>query len=144
MNSKSQRKKQRRLERHQKNIQKGETQKQESWESGRLIKPQMSTYNSQWPEETCREFGERLVSRIKEYKQRVASGEFDDFELPSTPGVKYTRPELFVLKFRLYKRKAIDYILHYNQNIPKTPDYYYIKQALEIYWDTPEELYTKL
>ena len=45
-----------------------------------------------------------------------------------------------IFKFRLYRIKIRDFILHYNPNIPKTQEYNYLKLLIETYWDTPENL----
>ena len=43
-------------------------------------------------------------------------------------------------KFRMYRMKIRDFILHYNPDIPKTNAYEYLKSAIEAYWDRPEKL----
>lgn len=135
-------KKKRRQERHNRNIQKQKDQRQASWNSGKLLRPQ--TQRDFWEPGFCKEYGARLVERIKEYKQRVSNGEFDDFEIPTKPGIRYTREELFVFKFRLYKKKIISYILHCSPDMPKDENYWYLKRALETYWDEPDKMYTIL
>ena len=48
--------------------------------------------------------------------------------------------DLFVMRFRLYRMKIRDFILHWNPETPKTEAYLFLKGAIETYWDNPETL----
>lgn len=114
-------KQQRRLARHLRNVAKDQQHKKEAWESGKLIKPNHN--NNAYDKEYSDELGRRLVERIKNAKE-LSQGD----------------NEFFISKFRLYKKKCIEYILHYDMNYPPTEDYNKIKLLLETYWDDRNNL----
>lgn len=114
-------KQERRLQRHLRNVAKDTTHKEEAWEAGKLIKPNHN--GSSYPPEYCKELGRRLVERLRAHRNNCGGDN-----------------NLFIQKFRLYKKKCIEYILHYPENLEKSEDYYKIKNALETYWDNIEEL----
>lgn len=115
------RKQERRLQRHLRNKAKDETYKKEAWEAGKLIKPNHNgnSYDVGYSEE----LGKRLISRLCSCKELAAGDN-----------------EMFIRKFRLYKKKCIEYILHFDISQPKTIEYQKIKTLLEVYWDSPEHL----
>lgn len=115
------RKQERRLQRHLRNKEKDIKHKEEAWESGKLIKPNHN--GKAYPINYSLELGKRLVERIKQKKQECAGDN-----------------EQFIQKFRLYKKKCIEFILHYPQNTTKCENYWKIKTMLETYWDNPENL----
>jgi hypothetical protein len=119
-------KKERREKRHQRNIQKEKTHKEEAWKAGKLIEENHNgeSYSPQY----AFELGERLASRIRDIRKACEG-------LSSSEAL-----ELCLLKFRLYRQKIRDYILHFPQDIEKTEDYEYLKDLLETYWDTPSKL----
>lgn len=114
------RKQERRKARHERNVLKDQTHKREAWEAGKLIKPNHN--NKAYPWEYSLELGQRLLERLRNYKTIVTSN------------------EEFVSKFRLYKKKCIEYILHYDHSRGLTDDYQKIKLLLETYWDDIDNL----
>lgn len=142
--SSSKRKKERRLIRHLRNVKKDTDHKKEAWESGKFI---LENHNGgPFSPDYCLEFGKRLVDRITEGKTYVLSTLGED--LPEgmiwdnmTDKEKHDNlNERFVRKFRLYRIKSIEFLLHYNPDLPKNGDYNFIKHALEVYWDERENL----
>lgn len=109
------RKQERRKQRHLRNVAKDLNHKKEAWEAGKLIKPNHN--NKPYPIEYSQELGKRLLERLRNYKAIV------------------TTNEEFVSKFRLYKKKCIEYILHYDHQQAISEDYTKIKTLLETYWD---------
>lgn len=109
--SSSKRKKERRKERHERNIKDDITHKAQAWESGRLIEENhnQGPYSETYTAELC----ERLVQYVQE--------EFDKGN--------------GVVGFRKYKMKIQDLILHWNSLVPKGPGYNWLKTLLEVYWD---------
>lgn len=122
-------KKLRRKARYEKNLKKDITHKKEAWENGKLIEPNHN--NGPYPEEYCIELGKRLVNIINQYRTQAQDSNED-------------QASYFIQRFRLYRVKFRDFILHYNPDLEKTPEYEFIKRALELYWDEPENLYMKL
>ena len=114
------RKQERRLQRHLRNKAKDIKHKEEAWEAGKLIKPNHN--GKAYPLEYSLELGRRLVERISQHRQNCNGDN-----------------ELFKQKFRLYRKKCIEFILHYSQG-DKCENYRKIKTALETYWDNPENL----
>jgi hypothetical protein len=129
--SSSERKKQRREQRYLRNKKKEEDYKKEAWESGKLIeenhnnKPYSPLYTS--------ELGTRLYNILKdiEFKAR----DFTDVE---------KRRDYVVYRFRAYRKKIQDYILHYDPGTPKTEAYETLKYMLECYWDCPDKLWEEI
>ena len=105
----------RRKERHIRNVNKDIQHKKEAWESGKLIKPNHN--NKSYSPEYSTELGKRLIERLQDSKRNSMSN------------------EEFVNKFRLYKKKCIEYILHYDHSQGLSDDYNKIKLLLETYWD---------
>ncbi len=119
-------KKERRHQRYLKNVQKEKDHKKEAWERGKLIEENHNG-ESYSPEYTV-ELEERL--------RTIISG-----ILPQTAGMdSESSAEFILLKFRLYRQKIRDYILHYPRSLPKSETYEYLKRAIETYWDTPDKL----
>jgi len=142
--SSSIRKKERRLARHLRNIKKEQDHKKEAWEAGKLIKPNHN--GGPYPSDYCIELGKRLVERIKNFKESIIQNPQEDLQ----DGVDWNNltaeeqhtilNDRFVKKFRLYKLKSIEFILHFSPDIQKTADYDYIKFALETYWDNQDKM----
>lgn len=112
-------KKERRQERHKKNIEKEIKYKQEAWSAGKIIEPNHN--GGSYPGDYSIEVGKRLKSKIY-------------------PGSRNFTAEEYISKFRLWKMKIQDFILHYSPEIPKSSEYLYLKHLLETYWDEPENL----
>ena len=132
----SKRKKERRRMRYLRNVRKEVEYKKEAWENGKLIEenhnqgPYSAGYSI--------ELGNRLMDIIQNYKKQCLEST-EPFLDPKT-GVQLSKEEVMVRKFRLYRMKIRDFILHYNPDIPKTEAYEYLKQGIETYWDNPENL----
>lgn len=114
-------KQERRLQRHLKNKEKDTNHKKEAWESGKLIKPNHN--GGDYPLDTSLEIGERLVIKLREKKQECNGSN-----------------ELFIQKFRMYRKKCIEFILHYPSHFTRVENYKKIKLLLETYWDNPDNL----
>src|SRR5574344_1407771 len=112
----SNRKKERRLDRHNRNIINEANHKKEAWDNGKLIEENhnQGPYTSDY----TRKLSSRLVQYINDEKNRAINSGSD-----------------FVMGFRKYKIKIQDLILHWNNEVPKTKDYEYLKRLLEVYWD---------
>lgn len=117
--SSSNRKKERRDLRHNRNIMKEIKHKEEAWNNGKLIEENHNDgpYTEQYTFELCN----RLIQRLRE--NRIKALESDN------PG------ETFLISFRQYKMKIQDLILHWNDNVLKLGEYSYLKNLLETYWD---------
>lgn len=123
--SSSKRKKERRRMRYERNVRKEIEYKKQAWESGKLIEENHNGGPYSGPYSV--ELGERLYNIIQRYRNQCLE--------PDGGGNDW-----FVMKFRLYRMKIRDFILHYNPDIPKTNAYLYLKSAIETYWDNPEKL----
>ena len=123
--SSSKRKKERRRMRYERNVRKEIEYKKQAWESGKLIEENHNGGPYSGPYSV--ELGERLYNIIQRYRNQCLEqdGGGNDW---------------FVMRFRLYRMKIRDFILHYNPDIPKTSAYLYLKSARETYWETPEKL----
>lgn len=127
----SKRKKERRRMRYLRNVRKEVEYKKEAWENGKLIEenhnqgPYSAGYSI--------ELGERLMKIIQGYKEMCLQ---PNPETGEGPGGN----ELMIKKFRMYRMKIRDFILHYNPDIPKTEAYEYLKNGIETYWDNPDNL----
>lgn len=124
--SSSKRKKERRRLRYERNVRKEQEYKKQAWESGKkLIEENHNGGPYSGPYSV--ELGERLFNIIQNYRTKCLE--------PDGGG-----NDMFIMRFRLYRMKIRDFILHYNPDIPKTPAYNYLKSAIETYWDCPENL----
>lgn len=127
----SKRKKERRRMRYLRNVRKEVEYKKEAWENGKLIEenhnqgPYSANYSI--------ELGDRLMKIIQGYKEMCLK---PNLETGEGPGGN----ELMIKKFRMYRMKIRDFIIHYNPGIPKTEAYEYLKNGIETYWDNPERL----
>lgn len=124
--SSSKRKKERRRMRYERNVRKEQEYKKTMWETGqKLIEENHNGGPYSGPYSI--ELGERLYNIIQKYRTQCLE--------PDGGG-----NEKFVMRFRLYRKKIRDFILHYNPDVPKTPAYQYLKSAIETYWDCPDKL----
>lgn len=123
--SSSKRKKERRRMRYERNVRKEIEYKKQAWESGKLIEENHNGGPYSGPYSI--ELGDRLYNIIQRYRSQCLE--------PDGGG-----NDMFVLRFRLYRMKIRDFILHWNPDTPKTPAYLYLKSAIETYWDCPEKL----
>ena len=124
--SSSKRKKERRRMRYERNVRKEQEYKKMMWETGqKLIEENHNGGPYSGPYSI--ELGERLYNIIQKYRAQC---------LEQDGGGN----EKFVMRFRLYRMKIRDFILHYNPDVPKTPAYQYLKSAIETYWDCPDKL----
>ena len=117
----SKRKKERRLQRHLRNIQKEIDYKKQAWENGKLIEENhnQGPYSKNYTIELC----DRLVKILR--------------NIVNEPGIDL---DLTIRKFRLYKNKIKDLILHWNPEAEKDKDYNYLKGSLETYWDCKDNM----
>lgn len=125
--SSSKRKKERRRMRYERNVRKEIEYKKAAWEAGKLIEENHNGGPYSGPYSV--ELGERLYNIIQGYKDRCLGN----------PEIE-NKNEHFITKFRLYRMKIRDFILHWSPDTPKTPAYLFLKGAIEVYWDCPENL----
>lgn len=117
--SSSKGKKERRKERHLKNIKKEIEYKKQAWDAGKLIE---ENHNQ---EEYSMDYTVKLSERLLYIlKNKVLSQD-------NSTTIK---------NFRLYKNKIRDLILHWNPRIEKNNIYFYLKGSLEVYWDDTDNL----
>ena len=118
-------KKQRRLERHQRNIQKEKEYKESAWKEGKLIEENHN--NKPYSRVYTEEIGNRLHSIMIDIKSKLINQE--------------DKSNYAIFRFRSYRKKIQDYILLYCPDLEKTKTYEYLKNLLECYWDYPENLW---
>ena len=128
--SSSKRKKERRRLRYLRNVRKEVEYKKEAWDNGKLIEENHN--NGPYSPEYSIELGNRLYNIIQSYKNQV----INDPSLSDNS----QKNDSMLKKFRMYRIKIRDFILHYNPNIPKTEAYEYLKFSIEVYWDMPDKL----
>lgn len=105
-------KKERRKQRHERNIRKEQEYKKEAWDSGKLIEENHN--QGPYSEQYTTDLSKRLLQYL---------GQHDKSD------------EEFIRGFRMYKGKIQDLILHWNPSVPKDHTYYTLKKLLEVYWD---------
>lgn len=126
----SKKKKERRKLRYLRNIRKEVEYKKDAWEKGKLIEENHN--NGPYSPEYSIELGNRLYNIMQSFKEQA----FNSKELLNS----VQKNEFLIIKFRMYRIKIRDFILHYNPIIPKSKEYNYLKLLIEIYWDKPNEL----
>lgn len=121
--SSSKRKKERRQLRYERNVRREQEHKKAAWEAGKLIEENhnQGPYSVQY----CIELADRLVQRVSGFTK--------------APDMD---PERFLVKYRLYKNKIRDLVLYWNPECPESWEYHFLKESLEFYWDTPNQLYS--
>lgn len=134
----------RRKERHEKRKAAGEAYKKKMWEEGKkLIEPEYSA-EGHYPADYSIELGKRLFKIIQDFRDRVTEeGRIED---PRHPGEnKYLEPgERMLYYFSKYRQKIRNFIILYHPDIPETPEFQYLKKAIETYWDEPYNLLSVL
>lgn len=126
----SKKKKERKKLRYLRNIRKEVEYKKDAWEKGKLIEENHN--NGPYSPEYSVELGNRLYNIIQSFKEQT----FNNRELLDSA----QKNEFLLTKFRMYRIKIRDFILHYSPIIPKSEEYSYLKSLLEMYWDKPNEL----
>lgn len=126
----SKKKKERRKLRYLRNIRKEVEYKKDAWEKGKLIEENHN--NGPYSPEYSIELGNRLYNIMQSFKEQA----FNSKELLNS----VQKNEFLIIKFRMYRIKIRDFILHYNPIIPKSKEYNYLKLLIETYWDNPNEL----
>lgn len=128
-------KKDRRKARHERNKQAEIDYKKGAWESGKLIE---ENHNSgPYSKDYTEELSKRLVGRLKTAADLAVNAEETNQFLMQANG---NRNDMFINFFRRYKNKIRDLILHWSPELNRGSEYYYLKQLLEVYWDSPEVL----
>jgi len=132
--SKSKKSKERRLERHNKNIQKEKEHKISAWNNGKLIEenrnqgPYSLTYT--------RALTDRLCLYLNEEKEKANQVERGIIKiLNKTTGLPLSPDEVFIRGFRKYKEKIIDLIIYWSPEVPQDLSYQSLKFLMEVYWD---------
>lgn len=118
--SSSKRKKERKEQRKQRNIQKEIDHKKEAWENGKIIEENHN--DSFYSPEFTLKISSRLIEIFSGLKKNI------------------TTNEEAIFKFRQFKAKVRDTILRWNPNVEYNQDYFYLKNLIETYWDSPETL----
>jgi hypothetical protein len=121
-------KKRRRLERHIRNKNKEIAYKEEAWKKGKLIEENHN--NGPYSLEYSLELGDRLCSIMKDIRSKMEEQE--------------DKETYAIFRFRSYRKKIQDYILHYNPGAPKNETYEFLKRLIETYWDCPKELWKEV
>ena len=125
----NERKKQRRLERHQRNIRKEREYKESAWENGKLIE---ENHNGKpYSQQYTKDLEVRLYNIMTGIRLKLSEHPDD-------------KSGYAIFRFRAYRKKIQDYILLHNPGEPKTEAYEYLKNLLEYYWDNPEDLWKQL
>lgn len=116
-------KKQRRYERHCRNRQRDLQHKEGAWKSGKLIEENHnnSEYSPNYTVELCN----RLVDILGNYLTYCQN---------------INNNNSFLSKFRAYRIKVRDLILHWNSTVSKSNKYNFLKKVIEEYWDNPDDL----
>ena len=122
----------RKNQRHLKNKKQDADYKKEMWIGGKKLIEENHN-NKPYSAEYSIELGSRLLSILKDIY--LKSLEYEDQKLKSD----YT-----LIRFRAYRKKIQDFILHYNPGISKTEDYEILKYLLEVYWDNVKDLWKEL
>ena len=130
----SNRKKERRRMRYERNVRKEIEYKNQAWEEGKLIEENhnQGPYSAQY----TIDLAERLYKYVGQEKEKARQVELGNIvitdkltKLPLNPD------EVFVRGFQKYKMKIQDMILHWNPEVKKNNYYEYLKKILEVYWD---------
>ena len=119
--SSSKAKKERRKMRHLRNIAKEVAYKKQAWENGKLIEEN----HNQCPYSPgyTQELAERLYNILKNIVNEEG-----------------TTKDKIIYRFRQYKMKIRDLILHWSPETEKNQIYNYLKGSLEVYWDDLDNL----
>lgn len=118
-------------EKKKKNRVKDKEYKNEAWRKGKLIEENHN--NKPYSSPYTLELGTRLYNILEDIKRK--SEGYEDPEIKN---------DYVLLRFRMYRKKIQDYILHYNPGEKKTEIYEVLKYFLEVYWDNPENMYQEL
>ena len=121
-------KKRRRLERHIRNKNKEKVYKEEAWENGKLIEENHN--NGPYSPGYTLELGQRLFQIMKDVKEKMAEQE--------------DKETYAIFRFRSYRKKIQDYILHYSPEVPKNEVYESLKRLIETYWDSSSDLWKEV
>ena len=120
-------KKRRRLERHIRNKTKEIEYKAEAWENGKLIEENHN--NQPYSTKYTIELGTRLYNIMKDVNLKMSGFEGED------------KKNYAIFRFRSYRKKIQDYILHYDPGTPKGEIYESLKRLIECYWDSSDDLW---
>ena len=111
----SDKKKERRKQRHDKHVKEELTYKQEAWEAGKLI---MENHNQN-------QFSPTFTSKLTDRLYSYILGERNSCK----------SAEDFVVGFRKYKAAIQELLIYWNPTCNKGSEYNYLKRLLEVYWD---------
>lgn len=119
--SSSKRKKERRHQRYLRNVQKEIDYKREAWANGKLIEENHNNgpYSANYTKE--------LAKRLRVILYNIANEEGND-------------DERILYRFRQYKMKLRDLILHWSPEAERDYTYQFLKHSLEVYWDESDNL----
>ena len=130
--SNSQRKKERRRMRYERNVRKEIEHKNQAWAEGKLIEENhnQDPYSAQY----TIALSERLVQYVNQERDKALNMEPGSF-IDKRTEQPLSKDEVYVRGFRKYKMKIQDLILFWSPDVPKNRDYEYLKNLLEAYWD---------
>ena len=130
--SSSQRKKERRRMRYERNVRKEIEHKNQAWAEGKLIEENhnQGPYSAQY----TIALSERLVQYVNQERDKALNMEPGSF-IDKRTQEPLSKDEVYVRGFRKYKMKIQDLILYWNPEVPRNRDYEYLKNLLEAYWD---------
>lgn len=110
--------------------------------AGKIIEPNHN--DSMFDYQRSVEIASKLVSRIKSTREFVKSNP-EKFLKPDISWNLLTQEEkrkhindVLLVKFRLYRKKVISFILHCDLEAKKEKNYLYLKRMVEMYWDDPD------
>lgn len=124
-------KKIRKQQRYLKNKKKDEEYKKKAWESGKKLIEENHN-NKPYSPNYSEELGKRLYNIFKDIYTK-------SLEFPEKDRNNYV-----LIRFRAYRKKIQDFILHYNTSLHKTEEYEFLKYLLEVYWDKKDDLLIEL
>jgi len=107
------------------NKEKEKNHKKSAWGKGKLIEENHN--NGPYSSKYTLELGERLFSIMKDIQTKMKEQE--------------DKETYAIFRFRSYRKKIQDYILHYSPEAQKTEAYESMKRLIECYWDSPKELW---
>ena len=119
--SSSKRKKERRRQRYLRNVQKEIDYKREAWANGKLIEENHN--NGPYSADYSKELAERLRAILHNIT----------FEEENSD-------EKILYRYRQYKMKLRDLILHYSPEAERNWTYEFLKRSIEVYWDDTDNL----
>ena len=142
--SSSQRKKERRRMRYERNVRKEIEHKNQAWAEGKLIEENhnQGPYSAQY----TIALSERLVQYVNQERDKALNMEPGSF-IDKRTQEPLSKDEVYVRGFRKYKMKIQDLILYWNPEVPRNRDYEYLKNLIvnkKLYVKEGQSWYTEI